>query len=206
MVAEAKLPLLPERMDADPIKQFVRWFQVAEEAEVPMPNAMTLATTGLQGKPSARMVLLKGVDERGFLFFTNYASRKAEELEESRSAALVFYWSALSRQVRVEGAVERLDSEESDLYFANRPRGYKIEAHASQQSQVIESRDFLDQQFAVLSREFAGKEVPRPPGWGGYLVVPKQLEFWQEGENRLHDRLRYRRNDTKQWVIERLAP
>ncbi len=206
MTEKVKSPLLQDNMAADPMQQFGRWFDEAEQAKGPMPNAMTLATSDRQGKPSARMVLLKGVDERGFLFFTNYASRKAQELQEHGSAALVFYWSSLSRQVRVEGFVERLSSDESDAYFASRPRGHQIEAHASHQSQVIDNREFLDQQFDSLCRKFAGKVVPRPLHWGGYRLVPDVLEFWQEGESRLHDRLRYRRDHDDQWLIERLAP
>jgi pyridoxamine 5'-phosphate oxidase len=201
-----KAPLLPGSMDADPIKQFARWFQEAEQAEIPLPNAMTLATSSRQGKPSARMVLLKGVDERGFLFFTNYESQKAQDLQENPFAALVFYWPLFSRQVRVEGSVEPLGADESDLYFTSRPRGHQIEAHASSQSQVIEDRAFLDRQFKEVTEKFAGQDVPRPLNWGGYRVVPELLEFWQEGEHRLHDRLRYRRDDDGRWVIARLAP
>ena len=193
-------------VDADPIKQFARWFQDAEQAEIPMPNAMTLATSSRQGKPSARIVLLKGVDERGFVFFTNYEGRKAHDLKENPFAALVFYWRPLSRQVRIEGAVEQLGAAESDAYFASRPRGHQIEAHASAQSQVIEGRAFLEEQFEEISQKFAGLDVPRPLYWGGYRVAPQLLEFWQEGESRLHDRLRYRRDNDDHWVIERLAP
>lgn len=201
-----KAPLLSGSMDADPIKQFAKWFQDAEQAEIIMPNAMTLATSSRQRKPSARMVLLKGVDERGFVFFTNYESRKAQDLRENPFAALVFNWLPLSRQVRVEGTVEPLGADESDVYFASRPRGHQIEAHASPQSQVIEDRAFLDKQFKDVAQKFAGQDVPRPMHWGGYRVVPELLEFWQEGESRLHDRLRYRRDNTDHWVIERLAP
>ena len=201
-----KAPLLSGSMDADPIKQFAKWFQDAEQAEIIMPNAMTLATSSRQRKPSARMVLLKGVDERGFVFFTNYESRKAQDLRENPFAALVFNWLPLSRQVRVEGAVVPLGSNESDLYFASRPRGYQIEAHASPQSQVIEDRGFLEKQFQEINRQFEGQVVPRPLHWGGYRIVPELMEFWQEGENRLHDRLQYRRDEADQWAIERLAP
>ncbi len=193
-------------MDPDPIRQFVRWFQDAEHAEIPLPNAMTLATSSRQGKPAARMVLLKGVDERGFVFYTNYESRKAQDLRVNPFAALVFCWLPLSRQVRIEGAVEPVERGESDLYFASRPRGHQIEAHASSQSQVIEDRLFLEQQFKDVAEKFAGQSVPRPPHWGGFRVVPEMLEFWQEGDNRLHDRLRYRRDNAGLWVIERLAP
>jgi len=199
-------PLQPGTMDADPIKQFVRWFQEAEQVEVPLPNAMTLATSSRQNKPSARVVLLKSVDERGFVFFTNYESRKAQDLMENPLAALVFSWLHLARQVRVEGSVEPLDSSESDEYFASRPRGHQIEAHASPQSQVVKNRSFLEQQFEDVARTFEAQVVPRPLHWGGYRVVPEMVEFWQEGESRLHDRLRYRRDNSGDWVIERLAP
>lgn len=191
---------------ANPIKQFAQWFQEAEQAEIPMPNTMTLATSNCQGKPSARIVLLKGVDERGFVFFTNYEGRKAHDLQENPFAALVFHWQQLSRQVRIEGAVEQLGAAESDAYFASRPRGHQIEAHASAQSQVIEDRASLDQKFEEMAQKFAGQDVPRPLHWGGYRVVPDVLEFWQEGENRLHDRLSYRRDDAGLWVMELLAP
>jgi len=201
-----KAPLLCDSMDPDPIKQFARWFHEARQAEIALPNAMTLATADHRGKPSARIVLLKGVDERGFVFYTSYESRKAQELQESPAAALVFCWLPLQRQVRVEGTVQRLGAAESDAYFASRPRGHKIEAHASPQSQVITDRLFLEQQFKEVGRKFEGQEVPRPAHWGGYRLVPELLEFWQEGEHRLHDRLCYRQDHAGNWLIERLAP
>ncbi len=195
-----------QQFDPDPFKQFARWFADAEQAELPLRNAMTLATASRAGKPSARMVLLKEVDARGFVFYTNYQGRKARELKENPFAALVFYWQPLSRQVRVEGAVERVASDESDRYFASRPRGHQLEAHVSAQSQVIKDRVFLEEQFKAFTQTVAGQEVLRPAHWGGYRLIPDTLEFWQEGEHRLHDRLRYRRIDNDQWVIERLAP
>ena len=195
-----------QQLDPDPFKQFTRWFSDAEQAELPLHNAMTLATASRAGKPSARMVLLKEVDARGFVFYTNYQGRKARELKENPFAALVFYWQPLSRQVRVEGAVERVPADESDRYFASRPRGHQLEAHVSAQSQVIKDRVFLEEQFKVFIQTVAGQEVPRPAHWGGYRLIPDTLEFWQEGEHRLHDRLLYRRIDNDQWVIERLAP
>jgi pyridoxamine 5'-phosphate oxidase len=198
--------LLRRDMEADPIKQFAHWFQEAEQAGFPLPNAMTLATASREGKPSARLVLLKEVDARGFVFFTNDESRKGQELEENPFAALVFGWQPLARQVRVEGEVERVAPGESDRYFASRPRGNQLGAHASPQSQVIQDRAFLEQRLKKVTQEFAGRDVPRPPHWGGYRVIPAVLEFWQEGENRLHDRLRYRRDEAGHWVIERLAP
>ena len=199
-------PLRRAGMEPEPIKQFIGWLQEAESAEVPQPDAMTLATCSRDGHPSARIVLLRGVDERGFVFFTNYESRKARDLEENRLAALVFCWLPLSRQVRVEGRVDPLGTLESDRYFARRPRGHQIAAHASPQSQVIKDRLVLENQFADLTRTLEGKAVPRPRHWGGYRIVPDQVEFWQEGENRLHDRLRYRRDHAGGWVLERLAP
>ena len=195
-----------QQLDPDPFKQFTRWFADAEQAELPLHNAMTLATASRAGKPSARMVLLKEVDARGFVFYTNYQGRKARELKENPFAALVFYWQPLSRQVRVEGAVERVPADESDRYFASRPRGHQLEAHVSAQSQVIKDRVFLEEQFKVFIQTVEGQEVPRPAHWGGYRLIPDTLEFWQEGEHRLHDRLLYRRIDNDQWVIERLAP
>ena len=198
--------LTPETLDADPIKQFACWFAEAEQAELPLHNAMALATASRAGKPSARMVLLKEVDQRGFVFYTNYESRKACEIREKSSAALVFYWQPLSRQVRIEGIVEPVDAAASERYFASRPRGHQIEAHASHQSRVIRDRAFLEQRFQEVNEQFAGHSVPRPANWGGYRVVPETVEFWQEGKHRLHDRLRYRRDDTGDWVIERLAP
>jgi len=199
-------PLRRASMGPDPFKQFARWLQDAEQAEILQPNAMTLATASRQGRPSARIVLLRGFDERGFAFFTNRESRKGRQLLENPFAALVFCWLPLSRQVRVEGSVEMLGDGESDAYFAGRPRGHQLEAHASPQSQVIKDRRFLETQFEAAARTFEGQAVPRPAHWGGYRLVPEALEFWQEGEHRLHDRLRYRRDPADRWVIERLAP
>lgn len=195
-----------QQFDPDPFKQFTLWFADAEQAELPLHNAMTLATASRAGMPSARMVLLKEVDVRGFVFYTNYQGRKARELKENPFASLVFYWQPLSRQVRVEGTVEMLASRESDRYFASRPRGHQLEAHVSAQSQVIKDRLFLEEQFKAFTEMVAGQDVPRPEHWGGYRLIPNTLEFWQEGEHRLHDRLRYRRHDNDPWVIERLAP
>ncbi|MEN8730470.1 MAG: pyridoxamine 5'-phosphate oxidase [Desulfuromonadales bacterium] len=204
-----KLPqpsLTPETIDVDPIKQFSHWLAEAEQAERPLYNAMTLATASPTGKPSARMVLLKEVDLRGFIFYTNYESRKACEIKENTSAALVFYWPALSRQVRIEGTVEVVDRAASERYFASRPRGHQIEAHASPQSRVIQDWAFLEQRFQAVTEQFSAQQVPRPANWGGYRLIPEVVEFWQEGEHRLHDRLRYRRGNTGNWIIERLAP
>jgi len=199
-------PLLRDSMNADPFRQFLQWFQEAEQAGMPLPNAMNLATSTQAGRPSVRMVLLKGVDDRGLIFHTNYQSRKGQEIKENPFAAIVFYWSALARQVRIEGKVEKLDPAESEAYFASRPRGSQIGAHASPQSQVVADRDALVAIYQAAEKKFSGKSVPRPENWGGYRLVPQIFEFWQEGANRIHDRLRYRRDEAGDWVLERLAP
>ncbi len=192
-------------VDPDPLRQFQCWFDQAVEAGLIEPNAMTLATAAPDGRPSARMVLLKGVDGGGFVFFTNYESRKGTELTANPWAALVFYWPELERQVRIEGCVERIAPDESDAYFASRPNGSRIGAWASRQSSVIGSRAELEQRVAELEQFYAGREVPRPPFWGGFRVIPDTIEFWQGRPNRLHDRLRYWR-DSSRWIIERLSP
>ncbi len=190
----------------DPFSQFQRWFDAAVEAELPEPNAMTLATATPDGRPSARMVLLKQVDERGFVFFSNYESRKGGELAQNPRAALVFFWVQLERQVRVEGAVERVSAEESDAYFHSRPRGSQLGSAASHQSQVISGREVLERRVAELEAQYGEGEIPRPDFWGGFRVIPEVVEFWQGRANRLHDRLRYRKDDNGQWVVERLSP
>ena len=191
---------------ADPLAQFERWFEDARREGLELPEAMTLATAAADGTPSARMVLLKGVDERGFLFFTNYESRKGRELADNPRASLVFHWPlSPRRQVLVSGPVERLSGEESAEYFRTRPRGSRLAALASRQSTVITSRKALERAYAELENAHPGEEVPRPPWWGGYVLRPETVEFWQNGPDRLHDRLRYRR-EGKGWVLERLSP
>ena len=193
-------------VDPDPLVEFRRWYRLAEESGVPQPDAMTLATSTADGAPSARMVLLKGVDDQGFVFFTNYESRKARELAENPRAALVLYWVALRRQVRVTGRVEPITAEESEAYFRSRPFGSRLAAWASRQSSLIPDRSVLEDEYRRLEAEYADGDLPLPPYWGGYRVTPDSVEFWMGRENRLHDRLRYRRGDRGEWVIERLSP
>ena len=190
----------------NPIEQFRTWFDEALDANLHEPNAMTLATSTPHGRPSVRVVLLKGFDERGFVFYTNYEGRKGEELEANPYCALLFYWGELERQVRVEGRVGRLPDEESDAYFAGRPRGSQLGAWASEQSRPVKDRGALEERLRELEAEYEGREVPRPPFWGGYRVEPEVIEFWQGRENRLHDRLRYRRSGNGGWRRERLQP
>src|SRR3712207_175854 len=192
-------------VDPSPIEQFRGWFGEALAAGLHEPNAMTLATATSDGRPSARVVLLKGFDQRGFVFYTNYDGRKSRELEANPRAALVFYWGELERQVRVEGRVSRVPDIESDAYFAGRPRGSQLGAWASQQSRPVRDRGALESRLRELEDEYEGREVPRPAFWGGYRVEPETMEFWQGRENRLHDRLRYRLTE-EGWGIERLQP
>ena len=190
--------------DADPLRQFERWFEDALRAKVPLPNAMTLATVTPAGAPSARIVLLKGVERGGFVFYTNYLSRKGRELDNSARACLLLLWSDLERQVRIDGAVEKVTPAESDAYYATRPLGARLSAWASSQSEKVDSRKVLETSMEDAKRRY-GESPPRPAHWGGYRVVPQEIEFWQGRADRLHDRLRYRHQGDS-WAIERLSP
>ena len=191
---------------ADPIEQFRHWFANATESLITEPNAMTIATIGADGAPDARVVLLKGVDARGFTFFTDYRSRKGQDLEARPQAALVFFWQELERQVRIRGTVVKLSAEESGAYYESRPRGSRIGAWASEQSRVIGDRSVLESRVREVEARFPGETAPPlPPHWGGFLVQPVQMEFWQGRQSRLHDRLRYRLDDGA-WAVERLSP
>jgi len=192
-------------LDADPIQQFQKWLQQALDAQLLEPTAMTLATADQNGRPSARIVLLKGLDERGFIFFTNYESRKGRELAENPNASLVFYWAELERQVRVSGTASRISREESENYFKSRPRGHRLGAWVSTQSDVITNRAVLEERLKQLEAKYPG-DVPLPPYWGGYVLSPVEIEFWQGRPNRLHDRFRYGKQADATWLIERLAP
>jgi pyridoxamine 5'-phosphate oxidase len=201
---ERARPLDRNDLDPDPLRQFERWYRAAEGA-VRAPEAMALATATRDGAPSVRMVLLKGFDADGFVFYTGYESRKGEELAGNPRAALLFYWDPLGRQVRIEGSVERIAREESDAYFHSRPRAAQLAAFASRQSTVLADRNELIERYAQLERDLDGRDVPLPDAWGGFRLVPDAYEFWQHRESRLHDRFRYRRErDT--WTIERLSP
>ena len=197
--------LLERDVDPDPVRQFAAWFEEAAAAGIRVPEAMALATATRDGRPSVRMLLLKGFGERGFDFYSGYDSRKGRELAENPRAALLFHWDALGRQVRVEGAVERLPAADSDAYFAFRPRGSRLSALASRQSEVVAGREVLDERVAELAAELEDAESERPGWWGGYRLVPDSFELWQHRGDRLHDRLRYRR-DGAGWTIERLSP
>lgn len=198
--------LLETGVADDPFVQFDSWWDDAVKSELNEINAMTLATASATGMPSARIVLLKSVSEAGFVFFTNYNSQKGKELEENPRACLVFFWKELERQIRITGMVQKVSVEESDEYFNSRPEGSRIGAWASPQSSVIESREIIEINIANYARQFAKGEIARPPHWGGYIVIPSVIEFWQGRPNRLHDRIQYSKITDGSWKIERLAP
>jgi pyridoxamine 5'-phosphate oxidase len=198
--------LIEAEADADPIRQFATWFRQAIDAELPDANAMTLATADPEGHPSARIVLLKSFDHNGFVFYTNYESRKGRELAENRHAALVFFRGLLDRQVRIEGTAEQVSREESQAYFTSRPEASQLGAWASRQSEVIASRELLEQQLEELAAQYKDESIPLPPFWGGYRIRPERIEFWQGRPGRLHDRLCYERSEDGTWGMTRLSP
>lgn len=198
--------LLESDLDPDPIAQFRVWFADAQAAKGAEPNAMTLATADASGNPAARTVLLKGLDARGFVFYSNYGSAKGSDLDVNPRAELLFYWAELERQVRIHGPVERIDRAESESYFRSRPVGNQIGALVSPQSTVIPNREYLEEAYSALEQRYQSEPVPLPEHWGGYRVIPESIEFWQGRISRLHDRLRYRRNADGGWKIQRLAP
>lgn len=193
-------------VDLNPFIQFQKWFDQALAGQLPEPNAMTIATATPDGKPSARMVLLKDFDQRGFVLFTNYNSHKGQELAENPQAALVFWWAELERQVRISGYVEKVSETESDQYFESRPVNSRLGAWVSNQSEAIESREVLERRLQELKSKYENQEIPRPPHWGGLRVIPTEIEFWQGRPSRLHDRLLYSRLDNGTWNIKRLSP
>ena len=198
-------PLSEAHSDPDPMRQFAHWFEEVRNVD-PDPTAMALATASTQGRPSVRTVLLKGIDDRGFIFYTNYDSRKAREMEATGRASLLFFWRSVERQVRIDGTVERVSPGESDSYFETRPLDSRLSVYASRQSEAIESRDVLEEAFERARRTYGEGPVPRPDWWGGYRVVPDEFEFWQGRTSRLHDRLRYVKGANGSWRRERLAP
>lgn len=202
----ARAGLQEEDLAADPMEQFQSWLALAAEADPNDYTSMTLATADREGRPSARIVLLKGYDPRGFVFFSNYESRKAGEMAENPSAALLFYWPSFERQVRIEGRVEKTSREESEAYYRTRPRGSRIGAWASRQSAVIGGRAALEEQVQAIEERFPDDDIPPPDYWGGYRLIPERIEFWQGRPDRLHDRLRYRRLPDGSWTVERLSP
>ena len=201
-----KSALSESSVDPDPIRQFQLWFDQATGAGIAEPHAVTVATVSPEGRPSARIVLMRGFDDRGFTFFTNYQSRKGREIAANPFASMVFFWQALERQVRVEGQIVLTSEAESNEYFQGRPTGSKLGAWISNQSEVVASREALEAEMATIQERFPGDQIPRPPHWGGYRLVPDAIEFWQGRRSRLHDRLIYRKSLEGVWRIERLSP
>jgi len=204
-MSENRKSLDENSVESNPIAQFARWYEIALASVKPLPESVALATSTGAGHPSLRMVLLKGFDARGFVFYTNYRSRKGRDLARNARASLLFYWGGLERQVRVDGLAAKVPARESDEYFATRPRGSQLSAWASAQSETVAGRAAIERRFAAFERKYPGA-VPRPPHWGGYRLVPDAIEFWQGREDRLHDRIVYRRGPRGRWIIERLAP
>ncbi len=198
--------LLEKDIDINPIRQFERWWQQALESKIEEPNAMTLATCNTSGKPSARIVLLKEIKKTGFVFFTNYLSRKGKEIERNPFVSLLFFWKELERQIRIEGEISKISKKESDAYFSTRPTESRIGAWSSPQSEVIKNREVLKKNVIDYTQKFGLQNIPRPPHWGGYIVHPSLVEFWQGRPGRLHDRIQYTSNKKGTWKIERLAP
>lgn len=198
--------LLEKDVEANPIKQFKIWWQQVTESKIEEPNAMALSTCNTSGKPSSRIVLLKGIKEEGFIFFTNYKSHKGKEIEYNPIVSLLFFWKELERQVRIEGKIEKISDQESDAYFLKRPPESRIGAWSSPQSEVIKSREVLEKNVSDYTRKFESQNIPRPPYWGGYIVNPALVEFWQGRPGRLHDRLQYTMDEKGSWKIDRLAP